>query len=174
MKKENINKFKKENCINCSMNSLCFQGADWEELCERYIKFNKMVDIYEPGALDLMMKNDEYKEIKIKKSKKNKKQRTRALRRKNDFKKNERRKKIALQGNGYNPMRGYINYEYIDGKWVPVGKYVKYIGKSNGQRYLKNKTNKRLRKISIDEEEKGYKGNGYRRESGVDYWWELY
>ena len=155
------------------MNTLCFQGGEWEEICEKYLKFSKFVSEYDPGALDLMNKNDDEQFVSNVPPKQTTKQRTRAYRRKVNFKKLKRKRKIALQGRSYNPFKGYVDYGYEDGRWVPTGKYVKYVGKSNGQRYLKKKTNKRLRKMSIHEE-KNIKGNRYRRESGVDYNWELY
>lgn len=137
--------------------------------------FNKMLENCQPGVIDLIRKGDDDQKVIIIKEKKHT-PRTRAARRKNNFKKNKRKRIIALQGNSYNPIKGYVDHEYDKetGRWIPTGKYVKYTGKSNSQRYLKKKTNKRLRQIAVNEEDTGIKGNYYRRESKVDYWWELF
>ena len=129
---------------------------------------------YEPKVTDLMEKEEAVILNNGQKERKVKPKRNRAIRRKNNFKKVKRKRIIALQGNSYNPFKGYVEYEEIEGKWMPTGKYVKYVGKSNGQRYLKRKTNKNLRKKVINEDDGKRKGNSYRRESGVDYKWELY
>ena len=156
------------------MDAFCFKWGKWENTCEKYNEFVKGVVKYDPGALDLMEKNDDVQELKQPTKQTPRTVRGRAIRRKTEIKKQRKKKRIILQDNSYNPFRGYIEYGEENGQWKPVGKYIKYIGKSNGQRYLKKKTNKRIRRIPVDEERTGRKNNKYRKESGVDYWWELF
>lgn len=97
-----------------------------------------------------------------------------SVKRKNNAKAGRRRKEIILTMNqhGYNPLVGWYDFDYVDGKWQRIGNYVKYPRNSKGQRYLKRKTHKRNRRIPIGDEDRARKGNSYRR--SVDYWWELY
>lgn len=68
---------------------------------------------------------------------------------------------------GYAPWMGYVDHDYVDGKWVQTGKYIKYPKNSNAQSFDKRLTSKRVRqhKGSIP------KGNAYRKY--FDYWWDL-
>ena len=189
-----LNEFRSDYCKNCGLDFCdgsdplsCYQckhfpdylkdnGIKWDELrsaVNNSKTLEKIYDEYIPGALDIMEKDDNIINLPLDNTGKVKIKRTRAIRRKNDFKKKIRKRKIALQGNEYNPFKGYVDYAYVDGRWEPVGKYVKYIGKSNHQKYLKKQTNKRLRKRIIQDEDFGKKGNHYRKDSGVDFWWEL-
>lgn len=68
---------------------------------------------------------------------------------------------------GYNPMAGYVDWDWVDGKWQPVGKYIKYPKNSNAQRYWKRYSNKIVRRSK-----EVYRGNQYRK--CFDYWWTLY
>lgn len=147
--------------------------SDISEKENNTVGYPFLYDMFLPGAVDIMEKNDNIVPFPSVSDEKVKVKRTRAERRKNSFKKQNRKRKIAVQGNQYNPFKGYVDYDYVDGKLSPVGKYVKYIGKSNHQKYLKKQTNKRLRKRIIQDEEFGRKGNHYRKDSGVDFWWEL-
>lgn len=77
----------------------------------------------------------------------------------------ERAKKIATRT--YNPAAGYVDWEYVNGELIPVGKYVKYPKNSNKQQYFKRYSNKIVRRTSLP-----LKGNAYRR--CFDYWWTMY
>ena len=68
---------------------------------------------------------------------------------------------------GYNPAAGYIDWDWVDGIWQPVGKYIKYPKNSNAQRYWKRHSNKIVRKRN-----EVFRGNQYRK--CFDYWWTMY
>ena len=68
---------------------------------------------------------------------------------------------------GYNPNAGYMDWDWVDGVWQPVGKYIKYPKNSNAQQYWKRHSNKIVRK-----KKDVYQGNRYRK--CFDYWWTLY
>lgn len=72
-----------------------------------------------------------------------------------------------IQSVGYNPAAGYVEWDEVDGKWQPVGKYIKYPKNSNMQRYLKRQSSKKARRSDLP-----LKGNEYRKHS--EYWWILY
>lgn len=72
------------------------------------------------------------------------------------------RKIVTLRS--YNPARGYVDWDFVNGDWQPVGKYVKYMKNSNTQKYLKRRSNRIVRRSDIP-----LKGNGYRK--CFDYWW---
>lgn len=80
--------------------------------------------------------------------------------------KKDRLMKIINRG-GYNPAAGYVDWDFVDGKWQPIGKYIKYPKNSNQQRFFKRYSNKVARRKELPT-----KGNGYRRH--FDYWWTLY
>jgi len=88
-----------------------------------------------------------------------------AYRRQMKKQKFERAKKIATRT--YNPAAGYVDWEYVNGELIPVGKYVKYPKNSNKQQYFKRYSNKRVRRSSLPS-----KGNAYRR--CFNYWWTMY
>lgn len=69
---------------------------------------------------------------------------------------------------GYRPHAGYVDWSYVDGKWMPTGKYIKYPKNSNCQNWCKKASSARVRKYM----DLPHKGNSYRRV--FDYWWTLY
>ena len=91
----------------------------------------------------------------------------RCYRRWMDTRKEKRLRKIIEYG-GYNPYRGYIDYDFVDGRWQPTGKYIKYMQNSRLRVYFKKQTAKRVRRQPCITG----KGNYYRRV--FDFWWELY
>ncbi len=68
---------------------------------------------------------------------------------------------------GYNPCVGYVDWDWVDGIWQPVGKYIKYPKNSNAQRYWKRHSNKIVRKSR-----EPYRNNQYRK--CFDYWWTIF
>ena len=91
----------------------------------------------------------------------------RAYRRNRARHKDRRRRKIISLG-GYKPIVGYIDYDFVDGKWMETGNHIKYPRNSNAQRFLKRISNKKVRRFNGDISN----GNSYRKL--FDYWWELY
>ena len=81
--------------------------------------------------------------------------------------KEQRLRSIIRREHWYYPYRGYIDWDFVDGVWQEVGKYIKYPKNSNRQQYLKKQSSRRVRHYSCLPP----KGNGYRRV--FDYWWEL-
>lgn len=65
-------------------------------------------------------------------------------------------------------VSGYVDYDYVDGTWIPVGKYVKRARHSNKKRFYKKYSNHKLRRGS----EYGSGKSGYKR--CYDYWWEIF
>lgn len=90
-----------------------------------------------------------------------------AYRRAMKAKKDKKLRKIINEYTGYAPHIGYIDWDYVDGVWQPVGKYVKYPKNSAKQKFLKRQTNKKIRKSDIS-----HKGNDYRKH--YEYWWTMY
>lgn len=82
---------------------------------------------------------------------------------------NERKFKrlFRIVTHGYRPHAGYVDWSYVDGQWMPTGKYIKYFKNSNRQRWCKKASSARVRKY-IDLPNKG---NSYRRV--FDHWWML-
>lgn len=68
---------------------------------------------------------------------------------------------------GYNPAAGYLDWDWVDGIWQPVGKYIKYPKNSNSQRFWKRHSNKIVRKKKTL-----FQGNQYRK--CFDYWWTMF
>ncbi len=62
----------------------------------------------------------------------------------------------------------HIYWSYVDGKWMPTGKYIKYPKNSSCQNWCKKASSARVRKYM----DLPHKGNSYRRV--FDYWWTLY
>ena len=64
----------------------------------------------------------------------------------------------------------WVDWEEVDGQWLPVGKYIKYPNDSERRSYFKKYSNKKVRRAKHD----GIfmKGNGYRRQ--FDYRWTIY
>lgn len=91
----------------------------------------------------------------------------RAYRRRKAKQKDDRLRSIIASG-GYKPMIGFIDYGLVDGVWQEVGNHIKYPRNSNYQRYLKQQSNKRVRRYKAEIP----KGNSYRKL--FEYWWELY
>lgn len=90
-----------------------------------------------------------------------------AYRRAMKAKKDKKLRKIINEHTGYAPHIGYIDWDYVNGVWQPVGKYVKYPKNSAKQKFLKRQTNKKIRKLDIS-----HKGNDYRKH--YEYWWTMY
>lgn len=90
-----------------------------------------------------------------------------AHRREQRVKKRDRLMKI-INGCCYNPARGYVEWDFVDGRYQPVGNHIKYPKNSNAQRFYKNQSNRKVRRY------KGSlpKGNAYRKL--YEYWWTLY
>ena len=66
----------------------------------------------------------------------------------------------------YIPWAGYVDWDWRDGVWEQVGKYIKYPKNSNAQRYWKRHSNKIVRK-----RKEAFRGNQYRK--CFDYRWML-
>lgn len=80
----------------------------------------------------------------------------------------KRNKRVALASSRYSSIHsGYVDWDYVDGIWSPVGKYVKYSKNSNRQKFWKRYSNKIIRKGAIIGSGKG----GYKR--CFDYKWEI-
>ena len=71
--------------------------------------------------------------------------------------KDNRLRKILTYG--YHPEAGYVNWDWVDGIFQPVGNHIKYPKNSNRQVYWKTHSNRVVRRY------RGYlpKGNGYRK-----------
>lgn len=87
-----------------------------------------------------------------------------AYRRRMKRQKRNRLMKIINRG-GY-PAAGYIDYDFIDGKAVQTGKYIKYPKNSNQQKFFKRYSNSVVRRKELP-----IKGNGYRK--CFDYRWSV-
>ena len=90
----------------------------------------------------------------------------RRYRRQMCLKKTARLRKIVIEH--YVPHAGYVQWECIDGEWLPAGKYIKYPKNSNCQKWCKRETSKKMRNAA----DVPGKGNYYRKL--FDYWWMLY
>lgn len=64
----------------------------------------------------------------------------------------------------------WVDWDEVDGKWMPVGKYIKYPNDSEARSYFKKYSNRKVRRTKYDDIQT--KGNSYRRQ--FDYWWTLY
>lgn len=64
----------------------------------------------------------------------------------------------------------WVDWDEVDGKRMPVGKYIKYPNNSEARSYFKKYSNRKVRRAKYDDIP--MKGNGYRRQ--FDYWWTLY
>ncbi len=80
----------------------------------------------------------------------------------------ENRLRRIIEYGGYNPYPGYVDHEFVDGRWQPTGKYIKYMHNNHLRVYFKKQTAKRMRRHPCITG----KGNYYRRV--FDFWWELY
>lgn len=92
-----------------------------------------------------------------------------ALRRRQSLAKERKHYEFVKNMSSYDPRVGYVEHGYVEGNWVPVGKYVKYPKNSKRQKYAKQQTSRRNRRLKT---ELPTKGNKYRR--AFDYWWDLY
>jgi len=63
----------------------------------------------------------------------------------------------------YIPHAAYVKREVIDGVWVPVGKFIKYPNRSRRKQYLKNRSNRAVRR-----RKEIFRGNQYRK--CYEYW----
>ncbi len=70
----------------------------------------------------------------------------------------------------YSRQGCWTDWGVVDGKWQPVGKYIKYPHDSEMRSYFKKYSNRKVRRAKYDDI--STKGNGYRRQ--FDYWWTLY
>lgn len=80
-------------------------------------------------------------------------------------------KRVITCPHSWRGVHGYVDWDFVDGQFKPVGKYVKYPRNSVNQRDFKRLTSKRNRQIKIDEDSGFSKGNSYRRV--FDLKWEL-
>lgn len=90
----------------------------------------------------------------------------RIYRRKMDRQKFKKKKEIGT----YIYHACWVDWDEVDGKWMPVGKYIKYPHDSEMRSYFKKYSNRKVRRAKDDDIP--MKGNGYRRQ--FDYWWTLY
>lgn len=90
----------------------------------------------------------------------------RTYRRKMDRQKFKKKKEIGT----YIYHSCWVDWDEVDGKWMPVGKYIKYPHDSEMRSYFKKYSNRKVRRAKDDDIP--MKGNGYRRQ--FDYWWTLY
>ena len=90
----------------------------------------------------------------------------RTYRRKMDRQKFKKKKEIGT----YIYHACWVDWDEVDGKWMPVGKYIKYPHDSEMRSYFKKYSNRKVRRAKDDDIP--MKGNGYRRQ--FDYWWTLY
>ena len=90
----------------------------------------------------------------------------RSYRRKMARQKFKKKKEIGV----YVDHACWVDWDEVDGQWMPVGKYIKYPKDSEMRRYFKKYSNKKVRRAKYDDI--STKGNNYRRQ--FDYWWTLY
>lgn len=62
---------------------------------------------------------------------------------------------------------GRVDYDFVNGKCIPTGKYIKHMGRNHYKRFLKRESNRKVRRTSDVPN-----GNMYRR--FYEYWWQLY
>lgn len=67
----------------------------------------------------------------------------------------------------YKPTVAWVDWDYENGVWTRVGKYIKYPKNSNKEKFLKKLSNRRIRRSG-----ELYRGNQYRKQS--EYWWIIY
>ena len=77
-------------------------------------------------------------------------------------------KRRSIVTRHYVPHVGYVDWDYVDGRWIPVGKYIKYPKNSNKQQWLKRAASRKTRACA----DLPHKGNTYRRL--FEHWWEMY
>lgn len=90
----------------------------------------------------------------------------RSYRRKMSRQKFEKKKDICT----HSYHAPWVDWDEVDGKWMPVGKYIKYPHNSEARSYFKKVSNRKVRRAKHDDISQ--KGNNYRRQ--FDYWWTLY
>lgn len=83
-------------------------------------------------------------------------------------KKKDKKRRRLLSIYKYRPFLGYIEHDFIDGKWQETGSHIKYPKASNRQRFLKRQSNKMVRRY------KGAISSGNAYKKIYDYWWKLY
>ena len=76
----------------------------------------------------------------------------------------DQRLRNIINNYGYNPRIGFVDWDFVDGVWQEVGKYIKYPRNSNRQKWIKKETSHKLRHIKDIPLH-----NKYRRY--IDYWW---
>lgn len=94
--------------------------------------------------------------------------RGRAYRREQNEKKQKRRWKIVGLSHYYNPAAGYVKRDFVDGSIRVVGTHIQYPKNSNEQRFLKQQSNRKVRRYQGELP----KGNTYRKM--FDYWFNLW
>ena len=80
--------------------------------------------------------------------------------------KKERRLKTILTTYCRVPRAGYVECDWIDGVWKPVGEYIKRPKNSNRQKYLKRQSRRLVRRS-----EPFPNGNSYRK--CMEYRWHF-
>lgn len=82
------------------------------------------------------------------------------------MKKQYHKKMMKRLGGKYVTMGPYIESDWVDGVFKPVGSYIKYPKNSKLKRTWKNHSNRVVRK-----RKELFKGNQYRK--CFDYWWTI-
>lgn len=91
----------------------------------------------------------------------------RAYRREKNASKKKRRMDL-IRTVGYKPSMGYVEWDFVDGKIVYTGSYIKYPRNSKRTQYWKNQSDRRIRRYhgAIP------KGGAYKK--FFEYFWMLY
>ena len=90
------------------------------------------------------------------------------MRRRREMRGRKNDRLLRIISHGYKPHAGYVDWDFVDGKYTCIGKYIKYPKNSNSQRWMKRETSRKIRNSKYAPQ----KGNYYRRL--FDYWWTLY
>jgi hypothetical protein len=91
-----------------------------------------------------------------------------AARRRRELRCRKNARLLRIISRGYMPHAGYVDWDFVDGKYTCIGKHIKYPKNSNCQRWMKRETSRKIRNCKYAPK----KGNYYRRL--FDYWWTLY
>lgn len=75
------------------------------------------------------------------------------------MRKRKRDELMKIMTYGYNPAAGYVDWDWANGVWRPVGNHIKYPKNSNRQVYWKNQSNRKVRRYKGELP----KGNSYRK-----------
>ena len=90
------------------------------------------------------------------------------MRRRREMRGRKNDRLLRIISHGYKPHAGYVDWDFVDGKYTCIGKYIKYPKNSNCQRWMKRETSRKIRNSKYAPQ----KGNYYRRL--FDYWWTMY